>query len=200
MRFRSRGWTCAGALTAVLVMTTAPAAFAQTDASPAARVFATLFETPPLVPPLRPSPRVRHDVGSAAAPMRTLDVPRTPPARRSASAHDEHPAGTLLPALYVGFGVLQALDAHSTVRAVGAGHRERNPAMAPFVGNTGAMLAVKAATTAGTVYMAHRLGRRHRVAATVLMVAMNGAYAAIVASNYRLEVQGADDAPLTWPS
>jgi hypothetical protein len=190
MRFRSRRWTCAGALTAVLVLTMAPAATAQADASHEARIFAALFDTPPLVPTLGPSARTIHDALSTDVLMQELDLPRTP-VTRPAGTRDEHAGGTLLPALYVGFGALQVLDAHSTTRAVGAGHRERNPVMAPFAGNTGAMLAVKAATTAGTVYMAHRLARRHRLAATVLMIAMNGAYAAIVAANYGQEVGGA---------
>jgi hypothetical protein len=188
MRFRSRRWMCAGALTAVLVLTTAPAATAQADASHEARIFAALFETPPLVPTPGPSARTIHDAVSTDAPLQEVDLPRTPLTRPPAGTRDEHAGGTLLPALYVGFGALQVLDAHSTIRAVGAGHRERNPVMAPFAGNTGAMLAVKAATTAGTVYMAHRLARRHRLAATVLMIAMNGAYAAIVAANYGQEV------------
>jgi hypothetical protein len=190
MRFRSRRWTCAGALTAVLVMTMAPAS-AEADVTPEARIFATLFATPPLAPARAPSGRTLHDAVSTDTPAQEFDLPRTTAARPSARSHDEHREGTLLPALYVGFGVLQALDAHSTTRAVGAGHRERNPVMAPFAGNTGAMLAVKAATTAGTVYMAHRLARRHRLAATVLMIAMNGAYAAIVAANYGQEIGGA---------
>ena len=48
-----------------------------------------------------------------------------------------------------------------------------------------AFVAAKVAASAATFYVSERLWRRHRVAAVVLMLAVNGAYAAIVANNYR---------------
>ena len=90
----------------------------------------------------------------------------------------------LLP-LYVGFGVLQALDAHSTLRAVSAGRTERNPLVAPFADRPGAMIGMKAAATAGTIAISETLWRRNRAAAVTLLIAANVGYAAVVAHNYR---------------
>jgi hypothetical protein len=87
--------------------------------------------------------------------------------------------------LYVSFAALQALDAHSTITAVRAGHREANPLIQPFANRPGVLIAAKAATAAGTIALAERLWRKHRVAAVLLMVAANAGYAAVVAHNYR---------------
>lgn len=181
----SRRWGCAVcAVTASLVLS-ADAAFAQHEQTRAGHVqpsgiFSTLFEAQPLVGPgSADGRRTALAVHPIALPM----VPPLPPATRRAAGGESR----WLPALYVGFGVLQALDAHSTLRAVEGGHRERNPVVAPLAHRPGAMVGLKAATTAGTIYLAHRLGRRNRVAAIVLMVAMNSAYGAIVAANYGRE-------------
>jgi hypothetical protein len=48
------------------------------------------------------------------------------------------------------------------------------------------LLAVKAAASVGTIYLAEKLWRRNRVAAVALMAGLNGAYAVIVARNYAL--------------
>ena len=90
-----------------------------------------------------------------------------------------------LPVLYASFGALQALDAATTFRALDRGAAEANPALAGFASNRGAMVAVKAASFASTVYLTERLWRKNRVAAVVTMVCVNSAYAAIVAHNYR---------------
>jgi hypothetical protein len=96
----------------------------------------------------------------------------------------------ILPALYVSFAALQALDAHSTLAAVGAGRNEANPALKGIVDQPGAFLAVKVAATAGTLYLTERLWKKHRGAAVALMLVANGTYALIVANNY-----GADSRP-----
>lgn len=87
--------------------------------------------------------------------------------------------------LYLSYGALQVLDVASTRRALDAGATEANPLLRGVAGNTGATLAVKAGTTAATVFLVERLWRRNRPAAIVLMAALNGAYAAVVAHNYR---------------
>ena len=92
--------------------------------------------------------------------------------------------GSLVP-LYLSYGALQVLDVTSTRRAIEAGATEANPLLQGVAGNTGATLAVKAGTTAATVFLVERLWRRNRPAAIVLMAALNGAYAAVVAHNYR---------------
>jgi hypothetical protein len=112
--------------------------------------------------------------GIAATPLPHRVVTPIAPARPS----------LLLP-LYMTFGALQALDAHSTMRALDNGGREANPVVAPFGRNAAALVAMKAATTAGTIVLAEKLRRSHPVKAMVMMTAVNVAYAAIVAANYR---------------
>ena len=92
---------------------------------------------------------------------------------------------SLLVPLYVSFGTLQALDAHSTLRALQTGAREQNPIVEPFGRNPAALFALKSATTVGTIVLAEKLRRHHPVKALVMMTAVNVAYAAIVAANYR---------------
>ena len=92
----------------------------------------------------------------------------------------------VLPAMYAATVALQALDAHSTMKAMNAGANEANPMMKGVAGNSGALLAVKAGAAAGTIYFAEKLWRRNRVAAVVLMAAVNGVTAAVVAHNYNV--------------
>jgi hypothetical protein len=91
----------------------------------------------------------------------------------------------LLVPMYISFAALQVLDAHSTIRAVDRGYVEANPLVAPSTRNRAAMVAVKVAATASVIACSERLWRHNRVAAVVALVAINGAYAAIVAHNYR---------------
>ena len=92
--------------------------------------------------------------------------------------------------LIVSFGALQMLDAHSTMKALGAGGRESNPAMGAIASNRTALLAVKAGTAAATAYLAERISKRHPKRAVVLMTVLNSAYVAIVAHNYRVARAG----------
>jgi hypothetical protein len=112
----------------------------------------------------------RREEHTSAAPIVRYDAPRTE-------------RGIVLPALYVSLGAMQAMDVYSTRQALKAGAVEANPAMAPFAGSAGSMLAVKAASTAGAIFFAERLAKRNKVAAVVLMVAVNGATAAVAAHN-----------------
>jgi hypothetical protein len=91
----------------------------------------------------------------------------------------------LLPALYASLGAMQAWDIYSTQAALRAGAREANPTMAPVAGHAGAMLAMKAATTAGTIVFAERLWKKNKVGAIVMLVAVNGATAAVSMHNMR---------------
>lgn len=91
-----------------------------------------------------------------------------------------------LPVLYVGYGALQTMDLWQTASLVRSGAREKNPVMAGVTGSTAAMIAVKAATTAGTFYFVERMWKNdHRVAAVLTMAAITGASAAVVAHNAR---------------
>jgi hypothetical protein len=91
----------------------------------------------------------------------------------------------LLPALYAGLGTLQALDAHSTLRAVNLGYAERNPMMRWAAGHPAALITVKAAATVGTIAVAERIRRRHPKRAVAFIAAVNAAYAFVVVHNYR---------------
>jgi hypothetical protein len=86
--------------------------------------------------------------------------------------------------LYASLAGLNALDVYSTRRALNSGAREVNPVMASTSGNFGAMLAIKAATTTSSIYLAEKLWKKNRAAAIVTMVAVNGATAAIAARNF----------------
>jgi hypothetical protein len=90
-----------------------------------------------------------------------------------------------LPALYASLGVLQGLDLYSTRRAVSTGANELNPIVGKAAKNTGAMLAVKALSTAGSIYFTERAWKKNRKGAVVLMALVNGVTAAVVANNMK---------------
>ena len=92
----------------------------------------------------------------------------------------------LLHSLLVSTVVVQALDVHSTFRALDRGAVEANPVMAPLAGNKGAFIATKAAVAAVTVLAAQRVGKRNKVAAIATLVAVNTAYAFVIDHNYRV--------------
>jgi Domain of unknown function (DUF5658) len=94
------------------------------------------------------------------------------------------PRATL--ALYSSFGVLQALDVHSTHRALGRGGREANPIMGTMAGSPMLMAGVKAGATVGIIYLSEKLRKRNRTAAMVVMVALNSTYAVVVSRNYAI--------------
>jgi hypothetical protein len=103
-----------------------------------------------------------------------------------ASVERGSPRGVLMTSMYASFIALQALDAHSTIRALDRGARETNPMVAPFADDTAALIALKAGTAAGVIYMTDRVRRHNRVASIVIIAAANSAYAVIVARNYRI--------------
>ena len=83
-------------------------------------------------------------------------------------------------------GLPQAFDVWTTTRAVSAGARETNPAVAPFAGNRLALTSIKVATTTATIYFADRLWRRNRTGAVLVMAALNGVSAWVVTQNARV--------------
>jgi hypothetical protein len=91
----------------------------------------------------------------------------------------------ILPALYVTFGAMQALDVYSTRAAIEAGAREANPSAVAFSQSAGAMLGLKAATTASTIFFAERMWKKNKVGAVIMLVAINGATAAVSMHNMR---------------
>jgi ABC-type uncharacterized transport system permease subunit len=91
--------------------------------------------------------------------------------------------------LYVSFSTLQALDAHSTLTAVENGARETNPLVRGAMDMPAGLVALKAGTAVGVIYLTEKLWKRNRVAAVVTMIALNSAYATIAAHNYRAGAQ-----------
>ncbi len=125
-------------------------------------------------------------VSSAQATVQATHAVPAPAAASQAVPHA--PVGTakrIVP-FYISFAALQALDVHSTLRAIDRGATEGNVFMQPFASRPAAFIAMKAGVTAGLILADAHLSRNHRVAALALMVAANGAYAAIVAHNYRV--------------
>jgi hypothetical protein len=87
--------------------------------------------------------------------------------------------------LYVSFAALQALDVHSTLRAVDAGGVEQNPFLKGLVNQPAALIALKGGIAASTILVADKLQRHNRIGAIVAMAALNSVYATVVAHNYR---------------
>jgi hypothetical protein len=98
-----------------------------------------------------------------------------------------NPAGKALRyGMYASFAALQALDAHSTLKAIQAGGHEANPFMRAFASKPAALIAVKAGTAAATMMFVEKLSKRNPIASFVVMTALNSAYATVVAHNYRV--------------
>jgi hypothetical protein len=119
------------------------------------------------------------ETAATAADTRAITI-------QMSSAYEPHmkrPAA--LPALYVTLGVMQIWDLASTSAALKAGAHEANPAAAPFADNKGSMMALKAVTTASTIFFAERAWKKNKVAAVVMMVAINGGMAAVAMNNMR---------------
>jgi hypothetical protein len=105
----------------------------------------------------------------------------TPLARRQA-----RPA--ILMPMYTSFGGLQALDYHSTTRALSRGvGREANPLARTIVNHRPAFIAVKAGSTAAMVLVAEQMWKKHPVRAVVFMAAANAGMAIVVAHNYSVK-------------
>src|SRR5262245_37260288 len=82
-----------------------------------------------------------------------------------------------LVSLGLSFAAFQALDAHSTLNAAASSTgRELNPVVAGLLHRPVALVAFKGATTAGIVYLSHKLAKRDRTAAILMMVGINSAY------------------------
>lgn len=90
---------------------------------------------------------------------------------------------SVLPALYVSLAALQAFDAYSTTAGLSRGAQEANPMMQGVAGNKAAFWAVKAGTTAASIWFAERMWKTNRVGAIVTMVAVNGMMASVAARN-----------------
>ena len=132
------------------------------------------------------APAAAQDSTSAPASERTRGTAARETLAVTPSWRLEPSRPAALPVLYVGYAALQGVDLWQSARLLETGAREINPVMAGATGHPAAMIAVKAATTAGTLYFVERLWKNdHRVAAIVTMVAVTGATAAVAAHNAR---------------
>ena len=134
---------------------------------------------------------------SAAAPLSAQDLSLSPaafqpplqvelrPLAPRVRASQERPS-SLLP-MYGSLVALQGLDIHSTRRGMSSGKtREANPVMGSIVENNAAFFAVKAAATAGAIWTAEKLWKKHPKRAVVFVALLNATMAAVVTHNYRL--------------
>jgi hypothetical protein len=104
---------------------------------------------------------------------------QTPVTLWKVSQEPKRPA--LLTTMYGTYATLQVLDLMSTRKALAAGASERNPLMG--AGNTGRMIAMKAATGALSIYFAEKAWKKNKVGGIVLMAVINSASAAVIAHN-----------------
>jgi hypothetical protein len=176
--FRSLPSLLAGTFVALVAMQSSAAA----QDLVAANTTTVLF---PAIAPLVPAPATAVAAAPAAEAVSTPTFTRP-------TMHAEQSIGrpSMLPALYVAQGALQAMDMHSTMQAISRGAHEANPLMQGVVGNKGAMMAVKAGVAASTILMAECLWKKgNRTGAIVSMIVANSVTAVVVAHNYRLSNQ-----------
>jgi hypothetical protein len=126
-----------------------------------------------------PAPSLRDAAQSQVLPAAAPGIGNAGP-----GLAPQHRPGALFP-LYVSFGTLQVLDTHSTSRAINSGAVEANPMMKGIAGNEAAMLAVKAAGTAGVIFASETLWKKNKTAAVIFMIATNAGMAWVVQNNYR---------------
>jgi hypothetical protein len=149
----------------------------------------TLLLAATLASPPADGPSPQMDAGlrqAPAAPLATAIATRPVPAPEIEPWMVDRPVRRpgALHVLYGTLGVLQALDVYSTRRALTSGASEANPLMKDAAGQA-AMIAVKAASTAGAIYFSERAWRKNRKGAVVMMALVNGVTAAVVARNFK---------------
>ena len=88
-----------------------------------------------------------------------------------------------LRALSGAYLVVSLLDWHSTSSALDRGAEERNPLLGPIAPNSSALLVTKVLMAASTAYLAERLWKRNRLAATAIMLGANIAMGFVAAHN-----------------
>jgi hypothetical protein len=121
--------------------------------------------------------------GSLTAAVETAQLP---PAITQSPRYDSPRRPAVLPALYASNIVLQAMDVHSTMKAMSAGAQEANPLMKGAASNSGTLIAVKAGVTGASIYLCEKLWKRNPMAAVAVMAVMNGVNAMVVAHNYKV--------------
>jgi hypothetical protein len=151
-----------------------------------------------VVPAAAQEPTAAADPVTLAAPSLLAaahELPIRPdvqaPNQSAPSAKPQAPKrpAALVP-MYISFAGLQALDIHSTHRALkNPSAREANPVARAVVGNQAAFTAAKLGATAGFVLASEKMWKKHPLAAVLFNIAGNSALAAVVAHNYRVARQ-----------
>jgi len=172
--------------------------------APPPHVMSAPAPRPPFIPAAPPSlPLVGvalPDVPVPAVPMlETLPVTSALSLQGLFAVHDTpsrltvrenappRPRPAALVPMYASFATLQALDYHSTTRAISQGiGREANPLARSVVEHPAGFLALKAGATAGMIWASERMRKKHPAHAVVLMLASNATMAVIVAHNYSI--------------
>lgn len=111
---------------------------------------------------------------TSQAPRPTFRVDVVGPAKRPMT----------LPLLYGTLVALQAADFYTTNKGMALGAHETNPLVRN--GTSGTTLALKAASTATTIFIAEKMWKKNRAGAIALMLATNIVYGAVVANNARV--------------
>lgn len=128
-----------------------------------------------------------------ATPMRTVRLAALVVAGlvvgASAASAQPYSEDAAFKTLYTSFGLLQALDAHSTSRALSSGATESNALLAGLAHRPTLLMGAKIGVAAGTIVLMERFRKRHPKAAMVTMMALNSAYAVIVVRNSRIAHQ-----------
>src|SRR4051812_9198118 len=101
-------------------------------------------------------------------------APTAPPLMTTRVISEQKRPSSLIP-MYASFAALQGLDYHSTTKALSSGvGQEANPVMGAVVGNKGAFLALKAASTAGGGVVGGEVGEKKRARAGGVMAIAKG--------------------------
>jgi hypothetical protein len=141
------------------------------------------------VSPAAAQDRVHLDLSTALAAS-VAAPPAAGPAQQLPVAYESEfrrpGPSPLMTSLYASTAVMQALDVHSTLRALDRGAVEANPLMAGTARNKAAFIAIKAGVALSTVMAARNMSKRNKVAAVLTLVAINSAYAMIVNHNYKV--------------
>jgi len=133
-------------------------------------------------------PRVDVPIASRRSLAAFVDVQQWPSAVRPFDRPAPRPRPAPLVPMYAAFATLQALDYHSTTRALSSGTAvEANPFVRPIADHPAGFIALKAGATVGMVWITERMWKQHPVQAVVFMAAANSAMALVVAHNYRLQ-------------
>lgn len=127
-------------------------------------------------------------VATTAMAAMLMSVPQLAQAGPEGESGSARPSKStvLLSSLYASTVLMQGLDVHSTLSAIGQGGVEANPMVSPVTSHPMAFVAMKSAVTATTLLAAHRVAGHNKAAAIAMLIGINSAYACVVAHNYHV--------------